>query len=105
MITVTIKKNNSQIKQIKFSGHALYDDYGKDIVCAGVSAIFTTTINAILRYDQNAIFYEVKENVLLKVLKEDKIVYLLILNMIDLLKEMNKDYPKNIIIREDVEDE
>ncbi len=105
MITVKIKKKNNEIKQILFMGHALFADYGKDIVCAGASSILITTVNAILKYDKDALKYTMKKEVLLEILKEDKIVNLLITNMIDLLQELSKDYPKNIIIREDEDDE
>ena len=37
------KKENS----ILITGHALFDDYGKDIVCSAVSSIVITTINGI----------------------------------------------------------
>lgn len=37
------KKN--YFKSIKIYGHANYDLYGKDLVCAGVSAIVNGTIN------------------------------------------------------------
>ena len=43
MIKVEIENNKIEIK-----GHANYDDYGKDIVCASVSSIVITTINAII---------------------------------------------------------
>ena len=54
MIRVDIKK-----KHIKISGHAMFDEYGKDIVCAAASAIVTTSINGILRIDEEAINYRV----------------------------------------------
>ncbi len=105
MITVKIKKEKKEVKQILFSGHALYKDFGKDIVCAGASAILTTSVNAILKYDKNALKYTIEDDVLVKILKTDKIINLLIDNMIDLLKELSNDYPKNIIVREDEENE
>ena len=105
MITIKIKKENKKIKQILFSGHALFADYGKDIVCAGVSSILITTVNAILKYKKDALKYTIKKDVLVSILKTDKIIDLLINNMIDLLYELSKDYPKNIIIREDGENE
>ena len=43
MIKVNIKNN-----EITVSGHANYDDYGKDIVCASVSSLVISTVNAIL---------------------------------------------------------
>ncbi len=103
MITVKIKKENKEVKQILFTGHALYEDLGKDIVCAGASAILTTTVDAILKYDKKALKYTIEEDVLVKILKTDKIINLLIDNMIDLLKELSDDYPKNIRVREDEE--
>ena len=105
MITVKIIKKNTEIKQILFKGHAMFADYGKDIVCAGASSILTTTVNAILKYDKDAIRYTIKKDVLLEILKKDKIINLLIDNMIVLLQELSKDYPKNIIVREDEDDE
>ena len=53
MIKVEIKNNKIEIK-----GHAYYDDYGKDIVCASVSSIVITTINAIIEFDPESIYYE-----------------------------------------------
>ena len=40
MIKVQIKRNNKYITQIKIKGHAQFGEYGKDLVCAGVSAVF-----------------------------------------------------------------
>lgn len=39
MIKVQIKRNNKYITQIKIKGHAQFGEYGKDLVCAGVSAV------------------------------------------------------------------
>ena len=47
MIKVCIKRENKLISQISASGHALFDQYGKDIVCAGVSSILIGGLNAI----------------------------------------------------------
>ena len=94
MIKVVIKNDS-----ITISGHANYDDYGKDIVCAAVSSAVITTVNGILSIDENAI--EVTENgkVEIKILKDDEIVNKLINNMINLLTELQKDYKDNIDIR------
>lgn len=48
MIKVTINRNSSgQIDSFTMSGHAEFDEPGKDIVCAGASAIAFGTINSI----------------------------------------------------------
>ena len=100
MIKINIIKKNDEIKEITFTGHALYADYGKDIVCAGVSSILITTVNAILKYNDKALKYDMKPNVKVQVLINDKIVNILLNNMSDLLKQLANQYQKNIIIRE-----
>ena len=47
MINVVRRKNN-----IEITGHANFDDYGKDIVCASVSSIVITTVNGILELNR-----------------------------------------------------
>lgn len=93
MIKVTIKKDT-----ISIIGHALYDEYGKDIVCSSVSSIVITTVNALLRLT-NSIEYNDADGVLIKILRHDDITDKLIENMIDLLEELKKQYPKYIEIR------
>lgn len=98
MIKVIIKKNH-----IEISGHAMYDDYGKDIVCASVSTIAITSVNAILKLDNKAISYKEKEGFLsIDILKDTKETNVIILNMIDMLKDLAKQYEKNIKINEEV---
>ncbi len=99
MITITLKKEGETLKQIIFHGHAMYDDYGKDIVCAGVSTMLTTTVNAILKFDDKAIDVSQEKDVVLTVLKEDEITLKLLENLVELLYELEESYPKNIAIR------
>ena len=48
MITVTIHHDeNRHVSAFEFSGHAGYDESGKDLVCAGASTIAIGTVNAI----------------------------------------------------------
>ena len=94
MIKVEIENNKIEIK-----GHANYNDYGKDIVCASVSSIVITTINAIIEFDPESIYYEDLNNrILIKKLKDDDITNKLINNMIELLEELEKSYKDNIKI-------
>ena len=97
MIKVYREQNKIIIK-----GHADYDDYGKDIVCASVSSIVITTVNAILEIDRDAVIKKKKKDILtIELLKQDEIIIKLINNMINLLKELSNNYPKNIKVRED----
>lgn len=50
MINVDIKKKNNQITSIIIKGHALSNDYGKDLVCAGVSTACFGICNALDYY-------------------------------------------------------
>lgn len=44
MTTIRIKKNNNDIKSVECSNHTGFAEYGKDIVCAGVSSITQTAV-------------------------------------------------------------
>ncbi len=95
MIKIKVKENNNKIEEISITGHAMYDDFGKDIVCSSVSSIVITTVNAIERIDKDSISYtEVPFK--LKKEKDNEITNILLINMIDLLKELQEQYPKNI---------
>lgn len=49
MITVDISLNQEgQVTDIEMSGHADSDEYGKDLVCAGASAVVFGSANAII---------------------------------------------------------
>jgi len=86
-------------KNISILGHADYDDYGKDIVCAAVSSITLCSVEAIASFDINAIdIKESKDELELIINKEDNITKKLITNMLNCLKELEKKYPKNIKI-------
>ena len=102
MIKVKISYKGEFIESISIKGHANFDNFGKDIVCASVSSIVITSINAIIRLDNKAIEYEENEGIFIKVLKQDKITHTLLLNMVSLLSELEKQYKKNIIINKEV---
>ena len=91
-----IKENN----KIMISGHANHNEYGKDIVCASVSSIIYTSLNAIKCLKDNTL--EVIDNDIMEItyLEEDEITSKLISNMMDLLKDLENDYPKNISVKE-----
>ena len=95
MIKVDLTKENV----ITISGHANYDEKGKDIVCASVSSIVITTINAIIEINPDAIDYSDLDNeLIIRKLKEDETVNKLLNNMILLLENLEKDYKDYIKI-------
>ena len=99
MIKVNIKNNI-----ITMTGHAEYDDYGKDIVCASASSIVITSINLCLRFNKDSIKYKKETDKLtIEVLSNEKDILLTIENMIMMLEELASTYKKNIkIIKEDI---
>ncbi len=97
MIKVKVKNN-----EIIVTGHAGYDEYGKDIVCASASSIIITSVNACLRFDKGSISYkEEKDKLTIRINKEDKSTSLIIENMLAMLKELAQNYNKNIKIEEE----
>lgn len=100
MIKVKVTKDSDMIKSVSILGHAMYADFGKDIVCSAASSIVTTTINGILSFDKEGLSYEVSKNgLVIKNIKTDNITQTLLNNMISLLKELEKDYPTNVEVK------
>ena len=100
MINVKVEKENAKYKKITVLGHAMYDDYGKDIVCAAVSSIATTTVNGILALNKNSLSYMVsKKGLSIDIKNTDETTQILIGNMVSLLKELELNYPENIEVK------
>lgn len=99
MIKIVIKKENDKLSSLEFNGHADYEDYGKDIVCASASSILTTTVNAIIRINEDAIDVKYGKDVVnVTINKHDDVIDLLLDNMLDLLTELQNQYKKNVKI-------
>ena len=101
MIKVKLTKNNNYYKRIIITGHANYDDFGKDIVCAAVSSTVITTINILLSLDNQSISYSDSRGLIIEVLKNDMTTKKIINVLISNLYELEKAYPKNIQIKEE----
>ena len=100
MITIEVKKKDNFINYVKIKGHSGYSEKGYDIVCASVSSIAITTVNAIVRLDDKAIQYSEDDGLLeINILKSSDTINTLILNMINLFEELRKDYKEYIKIR------
>ena len=100
MIKVSVEKENAKFKKITLLGHAMYDEYGKDIVCSSVSSIVTTTVNGILALDKGSLSYLVsKKGMSISIKNTDEVTQILIGNMVSLLKELEKKYPANIEVK------
>ena len=94
MIKIEVKKNN-----ILILGHANFDKYGQDIVCAAASSIVITSIEAIAKFNEQAVDIKQSDYKLEIIINEkDDITNKLLENMISCLKELELKYPKNIKI-------
>jgi uncharacterized protein len=94
MIKVKINKNEIIIK-----GHANFDDYGKDIVCASCSSIVTASVNDMMVVNKDAVSFSDNGNeMIIKMILDDDLVNKLFNNLKELLISLYEDYPKNIIV-------
>ncbi|MDD2469452.1 MAG: ribosomal-processing cysteine protease Prp [Bacilli bacterium] len=99
MIKINIDKDdNNKIVRIKVSGHAHYAESGKDIVCAAVSSTVITTVNNILSLSKTIDYLEGKDSLTINVIKDDENTQKILNNMLSMLNELEKDYPKYIKI-------
>ena len=97
MIRINVIKKNNIVDNIILEGHANYGDYGKDIVCAAVSATYLCTLNAILSFNEDAIEIDnTKKAQKIKIKNNDKVTLTLLDNMIRCFESLEKQYPKNI---------
>ena len=99
MIKVLITEKKGVLESILIEGHANYDIYGKDIVCASVSALVLCTINNITALEDNSIKITMNDNEFkIDVIKVTKINTMLLNNMIKSLSQLEEKYSKNIKI-------
>jgi uncharacterized protein YsxB (DUF464 family) len=99
MIEISLKKKEDKINYIKITGHADYAEEGFDIVCASVSCICITTVNALISIDEGSVVYSEAEGLLeIGIMKHTDITDKLIANMLDLLEKLSNDYSEYVKI-------
>jgi len=71
MVKTNFYYQKDQIVKVEVSGHSNFDQVGKDIICAGISAIVFGTLNALdnLVSQQEVKIVEPKTKVIIEVLK------------------------------------
>ena len=102
MIKINIKRSNKKVYELVIKGHANYDDMGKDIVCAAVSTMAETTVNNIIVLDESIDYEENSGYLKIRVLKDTEVNEKLLNNLVMMLEDLQKEYPKNIEIRNEV---
>ncbi|QQY77898.1 ribosomal-processing cysteine protease Prp [Mycoplasma mycoides subsp. capri] len=102
MVDIIINYKNNKIIQFQMKGHANSDEYGKDLVCAGLTAIVSGALNAIDFYYKNDVDIEVLKNKITIIVKQENNNNLQL--MLDMLKiqiqTITIQYPKNARIKE-----
>ena len=101
MIKVKLTKNGDCLNKITISGHANYDEFGKDIVCASVSSTVITTINILLSLDKDSISYDNTKGLIIDIIKDEDTTKKIINVLVSNLLELERAYPKNIQIKEE----
>jgi uncharacterized protein YsxB (DUF464 family) len=98
MISVNVSFIGNDVKSLTVSGHANYDKYGKDIVCAGVSAVVTGGINALENQVENIEIIN-KENMLgVKVINSNEYIQIVLNTILIQLETIENSYKKYIKI-------
>ncbi|MCR4581649.1 MAG: ribosomal-processing cysteine protease Prp [Bacilli bacterium] len=88
-----------EMDKITIKGHANYRE-SNDIVCASISSIMYTTVNAILNFNDKAInFTDNNSECIITINTHDEITDKLIDNMLLMFEEVSKDYPSNVEIK------
>jgi len=99
MIKIKFDYDSSYVTNIRITGHANFDEYGKDIVCAAASSIAITSLNACLRINSKSIIIKQSEGLIdAKVLVKDDIINKILLNMKDMYTDLKEQYSENIKI-------
>ena len=106
MITVKVYSDNKRIIGIEVSGHSGYEEVGKDIVCSSVSTAMILSINLLekLNADIKYVSDEKIPLISLDILSFDdsteQIVQTILVNLVENLNEVSKNYKKYLKIYE-----
>lgn len=73
MIDIILYKRKGQFTGFHSSGHAGFDTYGNDIVCASISVLAINTVNAIESFTEDTIEVDYDDEGLLKLLITDQV--------------------------------
>lgn len=98
MIKYQIKKNDNKIVELTIKGHALFGNYGNDILCSGVSTATIVTANAIKHLGfEDAVNIKYSEGYFnFKLIEIKEVPLKLIENLILALDDLESQYPNNI---------
>ena len=98
MIRIEVNKSGTSIRSISLKGHASYAKEGEDLVCAGVSSVFSGALNALQEKDSFNFVYE-KGDGLIEAKEETNSHEQIVLEvLVSQLSYIASYYPKNVIV-------
>ena len=106
MNRVSVTKSGNRIVQLESKGHAGYAEAGEDIVCAGISALMTTCVNALEAVAQvKPLLTADEERVLLRVtlpsdltVEQEHDAQILLRATILGLTDISREYPRLVTL-------
>lgn len=100
MTKVEVMYQGENIIKVSAVGHANFAPNGTDIVCAGISTLLQTAVLAIKSMVKVDIVDTMKDGKLILNVPIDTEAQIVIKAILIGLKDIESDYPKNIIIKE-----
>ena len=97
-----ILNNDKKPYAFRISGHAEYGNYGEDIVCSGITTATFTTLNLLdklLKQEDYTLIQDEDTGLIdFKLNKTDDLSLLIIQNLLDILINIEEQYPQNLKI-------
>lgn len=97
-----ILNNDKKPFAFLITGHAEYGNYGEDIVCSSITTAVFTTLNlldkTLKKEDYTLIQNEEQSLIDFKLNKIDDLSLLIIQNLLDILINVEEQYPQNLKI-------
>ena len=97
-----ILNNEKKPYAFRISGHAEYGNYGEDIVCSGITTATFTTLNLLdklLKQEDYTLIQDEDTGLIdFKLNKTDDLSLLIIQNLLDILINIEEQYPQNLKI-------
>jgi uncharacterized protein YsxB (DUF464 family) len=97
-----ILNNEKKPYAFRISGHAEYGNYGEDIVCSGITTATFTTLNLfdkLLKQEDYTLIQDEDTGLIdFKLNKIDNLSLLIIQNLLDILINIEEQYPQNLKI-------
>ena len=102
MINVTFDRREQNLIGFEFDGHAGYAESGKDIVCAGVSALVLNMINSVDEFCEDKYMLDINEDnghVKFSFIDEPSYNAILLINSLELgIKGIKETYSQHITL-------